>query len=185
MGSAALPARLAGAIYFTVHNIIAKTNLFLVSGIVQHEEGRLSLADLGGLYKNRPALSVLFLIPALSLAGVPPLSGFFAKLALFRAGLDLRSYPVVTAALAVSLLTLFSMTKIWAEAFWKPAPMPEAEGRKKKSAPATLYAPIIALAALTVAIGLWAEPMFALAMRAAGQLSDPAGYIRAVLGGAP
>jgi len=179
------PLALAGAIYFTVHNIIAKTNLFLVSGIVQHEEGRLSLADLGGLYKNRPALSVLFLIPALSLAGVPPLSGFFAKLALVRAGLDLRSYPVVTAALAVSLLTLFSMTKIWAEAFWKPAPMPEAEGRKKKSAPATLYAPIIALAALTVAIGLWAEPMFALAMRAAGQLSDPAGYIRAVLGGAP
>ncbi len=179
------PLALAGAIYFTVHNIMAKTNLFLVSGIVQRDSGRLSLADLGGLYKDRPALSALFLIPALSLAGVPPLSGFFGKLALVRAGLELRSYPIVAAALAVSLLTLFSMTKIWAEAFWKPSPMPEAEGRRRDPAPATLYAPVIAMAAVTVAMGLWAEPAFALAQRAAAQLSDPAGYIRAVLGGGP
>ncbi len=63
----------------------------------------------------------------MSLAGVPPLSGFFAKLTLIQGGLEAERYAIVVAALVVSLLTLFSMTKIWAEAFWKPAPENGAE----------------------------------------------------------
>ncbi len=179
------PLALAGAVFYMAHHIVVKTNLFLISGIVQRERGGFSLGDLGGIYRDRPALAALFLVPALSLAGVPPLSGFFAKLALVRAGLELRSYPIVAAALLVGLLTLFSMTKIWAEAFWKPAPLPEPESGETRRAPATLYLPAVALAAVTVSIGLWADPLFELAQRAAGQLADPAGYVRAVLGGGP
>jgi multicomponent Na+:H+ antiporter subunit D len=179
------PLALAGAVFFMVHNIMAKTGLFLVSGIVHRETGRLTLADLGGLYRDRPLLAALFLVPALSLAGVPPLSGFFGKLALVRAGLELRSYAIVAVSLGVGLLTLFSMTKIWGEAFWKPAPLPEPGGRGKKRASASLYLPAAGLAAATVAIGLWADPLFGLAQRAAAQLADPAGYVRAVLGGGP
>jgi multicomponent Na+:H+ antiporter subunit D len=118
---------------------------------------------------------------------MPPLSGFFAKLSLVRAGLDVGQYVIVAVALAVGILTLFSMLKIWAEAFWKSAP--EAE-------PATEYAgtphldlrdwlfPIAFLAAITVLIGLGAGPAFNFALQAGEQLMDPSAYIQAVMGGA-
>jgi multicomponent Na+:H+ antiporter subunit D len=91
----------------------------------------------------------------------------------------------------VSILTLFSMIKIWAEAFWKPLP---AETSLLKSylpaeAPSgamhILVSPIIVLAAITVIVGLAAEPVFSLAFEAAEQLMNPAGYIQAVMGGNP
>jgi multicomponent Na+:H+ antiporter subunit D len=146
------------------------------------------LKKLGGLYSTRPALSILFLIPALSLAGLPPLSGFVAKFTLVRAGLESQSYVLVAIALGVGLLTLFSMTKIWAEAFWKEAPGDSVRTEAIASTPeprATrwlLILPIASLALITVLIGLAAEPLYLLASRAAEQLIDPTEYIQAVLG---
>jgi multicomponent Na+:H+ antiporter subunit D len=175
------PLALAGSIYFMVHNILAKTNLFLVSGVTYALGGTYDLKKLGGLYRARPALALLFLVSALSLAGVPPSSGFFGKLALIRAGLSVGEYAVVAAALIVSLLTLYSMTKIWGEAFWKERPggAPPDPGRLRYAA---LLVPIALLAVLTLLIGLLPGPFFAIATRAADQLADPAGYIRAVRG---
>ncbi|MDQ7819157.1 MAG: Na+/H+ antiporter subunit D [Armatimonadota bacterium] len=169
---------LAGSIFYIVHHIVVKTNLFLVSGAVHQLRGTFELKLLGGLYREAPALSILFLIPALSLAGMPPLSGFFAKLALARAGLDRGEYVIVATALGVGLLTLFSMTKIWAEAFWKPG---GATGATGSGGEAWIVGPITALALITVILGLAGQPFFALAGRAADQLLDPSAYIRAVL----
>ena len=115
------PLALAGTVFFIVHNIFVKTNLFLVSGVSHRLHGTYDLKKLGGLYRSHPWLAMLFLLSALSLAGVPPLSGFFGKLVLIKAGLGIGQFVLVAAALGVSLLTLFSMTKIWAEAFWKPS----------------------------------------------------------------
>ena len=78
---------LAGSVFFIAHNIIAKTNLFLISGLAYRLRGTYDLHALGGLYAAYPVVALLFLIPALSLAGLPPLSGFAAKLILVRAGL--------------------------------------------------------------------------------------------------
>ena len=174
------PLALAGTVFYLMHHIVVKTNLFLVGGIVKRLGGTLELGSLGGLYRRRPALALLFLVPALSLAGIPPLSGFWGKLVLVKAGLDSGHYAVTAIALAVSLLTLFSMTKLWNEAFWKEPP----EGRAVATArvPWTLLGPVVALAAITVAVGLGAGPVFDLASRAAAQLADPAQYVRAVLG---
>jgi multicomponent Na+:H+ antiporter subunit D len=127
-------------------------------------------------------LALLFLIPALSLAGMPPLSGFFAKLALLQAGLEMGQYVIVVVALAVGILTLVSMTKIWAEAFWKPATDPSASVALSLR---TLLLPLATLATLTVLIGLAAGPLFALSIQAADQLLNPRDYIQAVLGGRP
>jgi multicomponent Na+:H+ antiporter subunit D len=171
---------LAGSVFYIVHHIIVKTNLFLVSGVAYRLHGTGELKDLGGLYQAHPMLALLFLIPALSLAGLPPLSGFFAKLALLQAGLEVGQYIIVVVALAVGLLTLVSMTKIWAEAFWKPATHPPAS---IVLSPRTLLLPIAMLATLTVLIGLAAGPLFALSMQAADQLLNPRDYIQAVLGG--
>jgi multicomponent Na+:H+ antiporter subunit D len=177
---------LAGSVFYITHHIIVKTNLFLVSGVARRLGGSFELKELGGLYRAYPGLAILFLIPALSLAGVPPLSGFFAKLSLVQAGLGTEQYAIVAVSLVVGLLTLFSMTKIWAEAFWKAPPPVSANGEPQTLCSRerrTLLLPIGMLAALTVTIGLAAEPVFVLATRAADQLADREGYIRAVLGG--
>jgi multicomponent Na+:H+ antiporter subunit D len=181
------PLALAGTVFYLMHHIVVKTNLFLVAGIVRRLGGTLELGALGGLYKNRPWLALLFLVPAFSLAGIPPLSGFWGKFVLVKAGLDSGYYVATAVALAVSLLTLYSMTKLWNEAFWKAAPAsPDGPARPGAEVtdpiPWTLLGPVTALAAITVAIGLFAGPVFDLASRAAAQLADPAQYISAVLG---
>ena len=183
-------AGIAGSIFYIVHHIVVKTNLFLVSGIVHRLRGTYELKRLGGLYSANPGLSILFLIPALSLAGVPPLSGFFAKLLLVQAGLETQRYLMVATALAVGLLTLFSMTKIWAEAFWKASPDAADAGgiptpNTSSETPASsrlLLVPTVSLAVVTVLIGLAVGPVFLLANRAAEQLMNPAEYIRVVMG---
>lgn len=185
------PLALAGTVFFMVHVIAAKSALFLVTGIVKRLTGTTELGELGGLYEGRPLVGMLFLVPAMALAGIPPLSGFWAKLALVRAGLLEGRYVVVAAALAVSILTLFSMTKIWAEAFWKDRPVPPGE-------PRVLYHPHVAgrawlllgmpallLALTTVVMGVGAEPVFRLSLAAADQLLNPDLYIAAVLGAKP
>jgi len=180
---------LAGSIFYIAHHIIVKTNLFLVSTVARRICGTFDLKLQGGLYQSQPLLAVLFLVPALSLAGIPPLSGFFAKLSLVQAGLNAEQYAIAATALAVGLLTLFSMTKIWAEAFWKPMPgTPTENAAASLLAPAQtrrLLIPIGALALLTVAIGLGAEFVFTLATGAAEQLLHRESYIQAVMGGTP
>jgi multicomponent Na+:H+ antiporter subunit D len=184
------PLALAGSVFYIIHHIIVKTNLFLVSGVVFKLKGTYELKKLGGLYNIYPVLSVLFLIPALSLAGVPPLSGFFAKFVLVKAGLEVGQYVVITAALLVSLLTLFSMSKIWAEVFWKPPTSNVSNwGRQieenKGVSVQLLLLPVVVLAAITTIIGLAAEPVFNLALQTAEQLLDRAVYIQAVMGEKP
>jgi multicomponent Na+:H+ antiporter subunit D len=129
---------------------------------------------------------MLFLIPALSLAGIPPLSGFWAKFALVQAGLAEEQYLIVAVSLGVSILTLFSMTKIWAEVFWKDRPGSEPSQRISLVPYQTglsLLLPVGALAAILLAMGLLAEPLVHLSLLAAEQLMNPAGYINTVLGG--
>jgi len=182
-------AALAGAVYFMVHVVLAKSALFLVSGVVYRLRGTYDLKKLGGLYGPRPWLALLFLIPALSLAGIPPLSGFFAKLALIRAGLQSEQYAIVVAALAVSLLTLFSMIKIWTEVFWKEEPARGSGAGEIAFAPAgvsvLLLSPIVIMSGLIIGIGLGGEMVFSLALEAAHQLMQPQGYIQAVRGVQP
>lgn len=173
------PLALAGTVFYIAHHILVKTNLFLVGGLIDRIGGSYELKRIGGLYGPYPWLAALFLVPALSLAGLPPLSGFYAKLFLLMAGLEARSYVAVAVALIVSLLTLYSMIKIWNEAFWKPAPATPAERR-----PVSAYSilPVAALACMTVIFGVAAGPLFELSGQAGAQLMDRTAYIRAVLG---
>ncbi|EWY41393.1 cation:proton antiporter [Skermanella stibiiresistens SB22] len=183
------PLGLIGAVFYLVHHIIVKTNLFLVAGIIRRLTGSMELKRIGGLYKASPLLVVLFLIPALSLSGIPPLSGFWAKLVLIRASLEIGSYAIAATAVLVGALTLFSMTKIWGEAFWKPHPEGPARtlgiGDLTATERALLIGPIMVFAALTIAIGLWAQPFLDLATRASGELLERTPYIDAVMGVRP
>ena len=134
--------------------------------------------------RSRPVLAGLFLIPGLSLAGIPPLSGFWAKFSVIKASLAADGWVIAAVALAVGLLTLFSMMKIWSEAFWKPAPddglavlMPLPQMTRVLA-----YGPVIVLALVTLAIGLYPSWLADQASAAAHQLLHPDAYLRAVLG---
>ncbi|GAB4338231.1 MAG: Na+/H+ antiporter subunit D [Candidatus Abyssubacteria bacterium] len=176
---------LAGSVFFICHNILAKSSLFLVSGVVHRMRGTYELKKLGGLYSTSPGLASLFMISALSLAGLPPLPGFWGKLLLVKAGVETKDYAISAVALFVGLLTLYSMTKIWNEVFWKRAPVeaPAGSGGDPWPSRVALLLPIIAIAALIIFIGLMTGPFLALAFRAGEQLMDPNGYVEAVLGG--
>lgn len=173
---------LAGAVFYLIHHIIVKSNLFLVAGIVHRIKGRFDVYTLGGIYRDYPWLAILFFIPAFSLAGVPPLSGFWAKLFIIMAGLDLQAWISVLAALVVGLLTMYSMTKIWAQVFWKNDLQKEEADTVMHAVPVTQWLPVLILAVLTILIGIGAGTVFDVAGRAADQLLDNTFYINAVLG---
>ncbi len=179
----ALNSRLAliGSMFYLIHHIIVKANLFLIAGAMHRITGSSHLKSIGGLYHARPVLAVLFLIPAFSLAGFPPLSGFWAKYILIQASMELKDWLAAGTALLVGLLTIYSMTKIWGEAFWKPHPGGE-EALVQKPLPWSAWLPVGGLALLTVIIGLFPAPFFTFAEQAATNLLDPTAYIEAVLG---
>jgi len=173
---------LAATIFYVVHHILVKTNLYLIGGVVRQMKGTADLSKIGGLANGAPWLAILFLVPALSLAGIPPLSGFWAKLAIVQAGLAAGQWLVVAAAIGAGVLTLMSMIKIWNEAFWKAAPDGSAPRRLSSWQRVMLLLPVVLLAVGTITIGLVPEPFFAFADRAAMQLLEPHEYIDAVLG---
>jgi len=174
------PLAIAGAVFFTLHNMIAKTGAFLASGMIAKMKGTYHLKEVGGLYKQNPLLAVLFIVPAFALAGVPPLSGFFAKFMLIKAGIESGSYIITTVALLTGLLTLYSMIKIWNEAFLKKQPENH-ENQESIKLNWADYVPLVILATASVLMGIFAATVFTYAMEAANQLIDPANYIDTVL----
>ncbi|HLR78657.1 MAG TPA: proton-conducting transporter membrane subunit [Burkholderiaceae bacterium] len=183
----ATPLAIAGSVLYIIHHIIVKANLFLIGGVVRKLTGSYHLKGIGGLHKTAPFLAILFCIPALSLAGLPPLSGFWAKYLVIKPSLDVERWYLAGTALLVGLLTLYSMLKIWNEAFWKAAPATTgkqpAPGVTAGKAAAAHYIAIVSLSALTILIGFNPEPFVDFSIGAAEQLTDRSAYIRAVLGG--
>ena len=180
------PLALAATIVYLLHHIVVKTNLFLIAGLMRHLGGSYRLDRLGGLYASNGGLAVGFLVAALSLAGIPPLSGFWAKLLVIRSALAADHLPLAMLALAVGLLTVYSMTKIWQAAFWSPAPAASPSTvLPPSSGAATLWmgVPVAVLAAITVGFGLGIDPIFRFAVQAAEQLVNPHLYVHTVLGG--
>ena len=178
-------AGLAGAVLYIVHHIIVKTTLFLVAGIIEESTGTGQLRRLGGMLHTAPGYALLFLLPALSLAGIPPFSGFVAKLSLVQAGLAIDQGLVIGVSLVVSLLTLFSMTKIWNGVFWgapeEPSPVTVSEGVARRSASRAMLGATIALVLASLLVSGFAGPLFAVSERAAGVLLDRTPYIDAVV----
>jgi len=150
--------------------MVVKGGLILIAGIVFRLAGHYDLRRIGGLYAARPGLALLFLVTALAQVGVPPLSGFWGKLMLIRESFEQGAALWGAVALGVGALTLYSMMKIWMEAFWKPHPDPHwRPAAGARLAPAYVAAAILAVLALGV--GLHPEPVLAFAGEAARALA--------------
>lgn len=181
----ATPLALAGAIFYMVHDMVVKAGLFLGAGVVARMAGGHTGYDrLGGLFKAAPWLCLLLFIPMAALAGFPPLSGFWGKYALVRAGLSAGAYAAIAALLVTGLLTIWLVGRIWMEMVWKPYPADHAtpsqpiEGWRGMA----LVLPLLILALLSTGIGVRPELLMNISSRAAAGLIDPTDYIEAVLG---
>ncbi|WP_445256929.1 Na+/H+ antiporter subunit D [Nocardioides aurantiacus] len=118
----ATEAGVGGAVFYVAHHITIQTALFLVVGLIERRAGSTALLRLGGLARLSPLLGVLFFVPAMNLAGIPPMSGFLGKVDLFQAGVADGSplaLVLVAGGTATSLLTLYAVAKTWALAFWR------------------------------------------------------------------
>ena len=176
------PAALGGSILYVLHHMLVISTLFLVSGLFLRRRRTTDLNALGGLYRSQPAIAYLALIPLFSLAGIPPLSGFVAKVAVVAPMVGAGQYVPAAVALSVSLLTVLSMARLWEESFWKPASIPTSSSAPQPRLSLPIVAPIAFLVSLTIGLTALAGPISSLTTRAAEQLLDSNAYVLAVLG---
>lgn len=197
------PAVVAAAIFYVVHHILVKSNLFLVAGELRALFGSEQLQRMGAALKHKPWLAGVFIISGFSLGGIPPLSGFWAKWSLLRALFAQGEWLLITVALWVSLWTLFSMVKIWSEAFQKPLAGPKGEKWESQlrlydesgetsleameEGPTGMESILLARIAMfllafgTLLISFFPDFLFERAHQAAQNLVEPKDYIERVL----
>ncbi|MCO1338548.1 Na+/H+ antiporter subunit D [Kocuria polaris] len=193
---------LGATVYYVAHHIIVQTSLFLVTGLIERRAGSSNVDRLGSLAKLSPLLAVLFFVPAMNLAGIPPFSGFLGKLGLMQGGVELGTplaWVLLVGAAATSLLTLLAIARVWNRAFWRRAadaedPEPvllEALGgdtgtttvaTRPRTLPATMVGATAALVLLGVALTVFAGPLFEFSDQAAQNMFERTPYIEAVLG---
>ncbi|MBA4150679.1 MAG: hypothetical protein H0X66_21410 [Verrucomicrobia bacterium] len=172
------PLSIAASIFYIVHHIVVKASLFLIGGVALCLNRSDNLNRMGNLWRDFPFLGILFLCQALSLAGLPPLSGFWGKYLIVVAGLDQQAYVLVGISIIASVLTLFSMLKIWNAAFWHTSDEVTVASGDKRARPMT--AVVAVLASISLFIGLGAELFFSISKKAAEQTLDQSRYIELV-----
>ncbi len=176
-------AGLAAAIFFLGHNMISKTNAFLVAGLVYRKKGTLNLKTLGNVFRENTLWGLMFFVSAFSLAGLPPFSGFIAKYLVLKAGIEASQVLITIIALFVGLFTLFSMVKIWLEVFWKKPP--EEKIDEIEYSPFSDRWMVVSTFIMTIGIivmGIWAKPIVEYCELAATDLLNPSKYIYYVIG---
>lgn len=183
---------LGAAVFYAVHHILVQTALFLVVGLVERAAGTTSLRRLGGLGGAAPGIALLFLLPALNLAGIPPFSGFIGKVALLRAGADeggFAAWALIVAGVVTSLLTLYAISRAWAATFWSgratrldPEVSPETAAARAHRVPPAMVAAATGVVVVVTALTFVAGPLLELANGAAEDTLDVQQY-RAVVGG--
>ncbi|MFC4806653.1 Na+/H+ antiporter subunit D [Falsarthrobacter nasiphocae] len=184
---------LGASVYYVAHHIIVQTSLFLVAGLIERVRGVTNIERLGGLAKSLPFVSLLFFIPAMNLAGIPPMSGFLGKVGLIQAGIMLDTpvaWIAVAASIVTSLLTLMAIARVWNRAFWREqgeSTAAEAEvGREddQSGQPLTrsMVAATLSLVLAGLALTVVAGPLYRMSGATANELIERTPYIEAVMG---
>ncbi|GAA1817817.1 Na+/H+ antiporter subunit D [Nesterenkonia flava] len=189
---------MAATIYYVAHHITIQTTLFLVTGLIERRAGSSNVDRLGGLAKISPVLAILFFIPAMNLAGIPPFSGFIGKLGMMQGGIAENTWitwTLVAASVLTSLLTLLAIARIWARGFWRkaedaeepvrlltPKTLAHARAANKRLLPMAMVAPTAGLVALSLAFTVFAGPLMDFSRAAAQDMYERTPYLEAVFG---
>lgn len=176
---------LTGAIFYMVHDIIAKTNLFLISGMIHNLKGSYNIDKLGSLFNDYPKLSVVFALAMFSVVGIPPLSGFWPKILLLQSAMSLHEYWVIGAILIASFFTLWAMVRIWAKVFWEEQKVVDKTTnrfrQRSTNKRGAMLISVLGLLGVTLYLGFGWRTVTDLCGIIAAQLIDTSDYIKAVL----
>lgn len=194
-------AGLAAATYYVVHHITVQTTLFLATGLVERKGGTTSINRLGGMLKASPVIGILFFIPMLSLGGIPPFSGFIGKLALFEAGAtqgSVLAWILIGCGALVSLLTLYALARTWNMVFWRDIdevadydnPLRvlttvgvSTEVKSTRSIPRIMVGATVGMVGMSVALSVFAGPLYTVSSRAGENIDGPQYYVTTVFVG--
>lgn len=177
------PGGIGGALFYALHSILVMAALYLLAGIAGSlfAEG----ASWRGLWTSHPLLGALALALFFSVSGLPPFSGFWPKVMLVKAALDIGAWWLAATLLLSGFLTMIALFRHVLLAWWR---MPEDGARPVSAArlPHRTLWPLAALTAASLAVGLYPEPVLSTVQGAAAGLIDPAAYIASVFpGGTP
>ncbi|AOH56925.1 Na+/H+ antiporter subunit D [Peribacillus muralis] len=169
---------LSGSILYIIHDMLIKAALFLLIGIMIKISGSTDIRQMGGMIKQYPALAWTFFIAAISLAGIPPFSGFAGKLLILQGAGKAGDYLGMAMVLLSSLMVLYSVMKIFIYGFWGT---PKADYREGAVPVNKMLFPAAFLVAISVLYGVGTEFMYPFISQAVETLLNPDIYIKAVL----
>lgn len=176
------PGGIGGAIFYSLHSMLVMTGLYFASGIAMRLGGSASIATLAGLYRRNVGFAALTLMLCFAVSGLPPFSGFWPKVMLVKAALDIGAWWVAAALLIAGFLTTIATGRLFLLAYWRDATAPAV---KVAALPAATVAPLAALTLVALLIGLYPEPLLSAIQSAAAGLADPSAYEKSVFPGGP
>ncbi len=156
-----------GGLFHLLNHAIFKSLLFMCAGAVIYATGRRRVSELGGLARRMPVTSVCFVVGALAIAGFPPFNGFMSKFTIYVALADSGLWWAVGIAVFTSLLTMVALIRPAMRVFWAEPAEPAAALAEAHEVPATLWVPMLALAAACLVLGVMPGIANALLSRAA------------------
>lgn len=185
---------LAAGLFYMVHHILVMAALLLAAAAIEQTYRSGQFSRVSGLMRREPLLAAVTALALLSLVGLPPSSGFVAKVGIVAAtaGLGTAEQAVVlVAVVASSLGTLVAMLRLWREVFWG-LPLEELPSRSNPAddpcavapdarCPRRLVLPAATLVALSLALFVVPGPAWDITTRAADGLLDVGDYVTAVL----
>jgi NADH-quinone oxidoreductase subunit M len=143
-----------GGLFHIVNHAIGKALLFMCAGVILHQTGTRDIRKLGGLAGKMPITTVSCLIGALSLAGTPPLSGFWSEWMIFGGGIAAGKVLLTLIAIISSVITVgYYLWFVW-RVFFGATPE-NLENVKEGSW--LLLIPIVALTVATVVLFIWPD----------------------------
>ena len=112
------PLGILGGLFHLFNHSVFKSLLFLNSGAVEYATGTRDLQKMGGLTKKMPVTGATNLVASMSIAGIPPFSGFWSKLIIIIAAVEAGRFGYAFWAVLASILTLASFMKVMKYAFF-------------------------------------------------------------------
>ncbi|MDI7743109.1 Na+/H+ antiporter subunit D [Lysinibacillus fusiformis] len=173
-------ASITGAIYYLIHDMLAKALLFLLIGMMFYVSGESVVKKMSGLIQNYPLFGWIYFLVMLALAGIPPLSGFMGKVLIGQGAIEAGSYVLLALGFASSIIVLYSLLRIFLASFFGETTI---SFEDRKPIPKGAYWAFILLAATIVYAGVGAESLSIYVKDAAKTLMNPSIYIDAILKG--
>src|SRR5699024_2022482 len=167
------PEGTLGGMYYLIHDMIIKAALFLLVGFIIYRTGKNDAEDIGDLLDHYPIMGCTFFIAGLSLAGVPPFSGFFGKLYIVESAFQNDHVIAAIIVLLSSLVVLYSVVRIFIKVFW-------GEARTNYKLNDIKYDKLafaaVSLVIVSIIFGLSADALYPIFEMAAETFYDPSVY---------